>query len=196
MVHSPKNAALTALPLALALMAASLPSAAEVVNISPSGFLLRHEIVVNLTPEQAYKTLVNDIGSWWNSAHTYSGNAKNLSIDARPGGCFCEQLPNGGGVQHLAVVTAMPGKLLRLSGALGPMQGSGLAGSMSWQISAVVGSPVGSPADKPASKIEMTYSVGGYMQGGFDKMAPAANGMLAEQIGRLKNFANTGKPEQ
>ncbi len=178
-------------PLVLLLALAAADTAAEVINVGPSGFLLKHEIIVNLTPEQAYKTLVSDVGSWWNPAHTYSGNAKNLSIDARPGGCFCEQLPNGGGVQHLAVVYAMPGKVLRMTGALGPMQGSGLAGSMTWQITPAAGST----ADKPASKMEMSYSVGGYMQGGFDKMAPAANGMLAEQIGRLKNFANTGKPD-
>ncbi|HTD04236.1 hypothetical protein [Undibacterium sp.] len=179
------------IPWAVLLSAMAGNSAAEVVNVSPSGFLIKQEITVSLTPEQAYRALVNDVGSWWNSAHTYSGNAKNLSIDARPGGCFCEQLPNGGGVQHLAVVYAMPGKVLRMTGALGPMQGSGLAGSMTWQITAILGAP----SDKPASKMLMTYSLGGYMQGGFDNMAPAADGMLAEQLGRLKNFANTGKPD-
>ncbi|WP_229751085.1 hypothetical protein [Undibacterium terreum] len=180
------------MPAALSLLALATLAGqanAEVADLTPSGFLIRHEIVVDQTPEQAYKTLVN-IGGWWNPAHTYSGNARNMSIDAKPGGCFCEQLPNGG-VQHLAVVFAKPGQLLRMAGALGPLQGSGVAGSMSWQISA---NPGATP-DKPSSKLVMTYSVGGYMQGGFEKIAPAVNGVLGEQVGRLKNFANTGKPD-
>ncbi|MFZ6647218.1 hypothetical protein ACO0LO_15950 [Undibacterium sp. TJN25] len=171
------------------LVTLAAPCHAEVVNVSPSGFLIKQDITVNLPPDLAYKTLVSDIGGWWNSEHTFSGNAKNMSIDAHAGGCFCEKLPNGGSVQHLAVVYVVPGKVLRMTGAMGPMQGSGLAGSMTWQITTVPGAT----ADKPASKMEVTYSVGGYMQGGFDKMAPAVNGMLAEQLGRLKNFANTGK---
>ena len=52
-------------------------------------------------------------------------DAKNLSIDARPGGCFCEKLPNGGGVEHARVVYVAPREVLRLSGALGPLQGVG-----------------------------------------------------------------------
>jgi hypothetical protein len=71
-----------------------------------------------------------------------------------------------------------------MTGGLGPLQGSGLAGSMTWRI-------VAAP---PATKIEIFYSVGGYMQGGFDKMAPAVNAVLGEQLNRLKTFIETGKP--
>jgi hypothetical protein len=78
-----------------------------------------------------------------------------------------------------------------MTGALGPMQGSGLAGSMSWQLTPLKVNA----AEKNQTKLTMSYSVGGYMQGGFDKMAPAVNGMLAEQIGRLEKLANTGKVE-
>ena len=45
----------------------------------------------------------------------------------------------------------------------------------------------------PAAKIEVSYSVGGYMQGGFDKIAPAVNAVLGEQVNRLKNFIETGE---
>ena len=49
-------------------------------------------------------------------------------------------------------------------------------------------------ASPPAARIEVSYSVGGYMQGGFDKMAPAVNGVLGEQLSRLKSLIDTGKP--
>ena len=158
-------------------------AAAEIADLTSSGFLIRHEVAVDATPEAAWKALV-DVGNWWNSSHTYSGNAANLSIDARPGGCFCEKLANGGGVSHLTVVYVSPSTVLRLAGALGPLQGSGLAGSMTWRI-------VPAP---PSAKIEVSYSVGGYMQGGFDKLAPAVNAVVGEQLSRLKTFIETGKP--
>ncbi|MFZ3000527.1 MAG: hypothetical protein WA071_09350 [Undibacterium umbellatum] len=172
----------------LGLSVLGAPSMAEVVNISSNGFLVRHEVQLNIPPEEAYELLVN-VGSWWNPSHTYTLNTKNLNIDARPGGCFCEKYPNGGGVQHMSVVHAAPGKALRMTGALGPMQAHGLAGSMSWDFIAQ------KPADnsQALSKLVLTYSVGGYMTGSFDKMAPMVNGMLGEQITRYKNLANTGK---
>ncbi|MFZ6758243.1 hypothetical protein ACO0K9_13620 [Undibacterium sp. Ji50W] len=186
-----------------ALFFVTAPIQAEVVNVSPNGFLIRHEVQLNVPAEQAYELMVNQVSLWWNPSHTYSQNAKNLSIDARPGGCFCEKLPNGGGVQHLSVVFVAPGKTLRMTGALGPMQGSGLAGSMTWDFSAIkpakaiAGAATEASADtsKAVSKLVLTYSVGGYMLGGFDKMAPGADGMLAEQVGRYKNLVNTGKPD-
>jgi hypothetical protein len=60
--------------------------------------------------------------------------ARNLSLDRKPGGCFCERLPDGGGVQHMRVVYTSPDKLLRLSGAIGPLQEAALVGSMSWKL--------------------------------------------------------------
>lgn len=158
-------------------------AAADVLDLTATGFLVRHEFPVSATPDASWKALL-DVGSWWNPDHTYSGSAANLSIDARAGGCFCEKLANGGGVSHMTVVFVSPNTVLRMTGGLGPLQGSGLAGSMTWRI-------IPSP---PAAQLEMTYSVGGYMQGGFDKIAPAVNAMLGDQVTRLKNLIETGKP--
>jgi hypothetical protein len=73
---------------------------------------------------------------------------------------------------------------VRFSGALGPLQASGVAGSMTWKLT-----------DGPDStRLELSYSVGGFIQGGFDKIAPAVEAMLREQLDRLKLFVETGKP--
>ena len=76
------------------------------VKVSSAGFLVRHEMTIAAPPARVYDALVREVGSWWNPSHTFTGDAKNLSIDARPGGCFCEKYPNGGGVEHLRVVHA------------------------------------------------------------------------------------------
>src|SRR6267154_1266310 len=139
---------------------------------------------VNAAVAKVYDVLVGQVGSWWNPEHTYSHDAKNLSIDPRPGGCFCEKLPNGGGVEHLRVVYVAPPEVLRLSGGLGPLQGSGVAGSMTWKLT----------GDGDHTRVQLSYSVGGFIVGGFDKIAPAVESMLNEQLNRLKQFAETGKP--
>jgi uncharacterized protein YndB with AHSA1/START domain len=167
-----------------ALLCFATAAYAEVADMNSSGFLIKHEVTVNATPAKAYKTLVDEIGGWWNPAHTYSNDAGNLSIDARPGGCFCEKLPNGGGVQHMSVVYASPGQVVRMMGALGPLQSSGRAGSMTWKFT----------PGASVTRIELSYSVGGYLQGGFEKIAPAVDGVVGEQLGRLKTFIETGKP--
>ena len=165
------------------LMSAGTP-ARSASQVTPNGFLVKLEASVSAPAAKVYDALVGQVGSWWNSEHTYSHDAKNLSIDPRPGGCFCEKLPNGGGVEHLRVVYVAPREVLRLSGGLGPLQASGVAGSMTWKLT----------GDGDHTRVQLSYSVGGFIVGGFDKIAPAVESMLNEQLNRLKQFAETGKP--
>src|SRR5687767_7057764 len=96
---------------------------ADVVDRSPAGFTSRTTVtIVNTSPERAFRALVDDLGTWWDSAHTFSGDAGNLWLTANPGGCFCETLANGGGVAHAVVNQVLPGELVRMTGALGPLQ--------------------------------------------------------------------------
>lgn len=166
----------------------SLASGASpaVAQVSSNGFLVKHETSIGAPPARVYDALVGQVGLWWDSAHTFSGDAKNLSIDARPGGCFCERLPDGGGVEHLRVVHVAPGKLLRMSGALGPLQASGLAGNLTWRLTSASGGTV----------VELSYSVGGFMEGDFETIAPAVEAVLGEQLRRLELFIETGRATQ
>src|SRR5262252_7418936 len=168
----------------LALMMLARTPAQSAPQVTPNGFLVKFEVSVNAPPAKVYDALVGQVGSWWNPEHTYSHDAKNLSIDARSGGCFCEKLPNGGGIEHLRVVYVAPPQVVRFSGALGPLQASGVAGSMTWKLT-------GGPDN---TRLDLSYSVGGFIPGGFEKIAPAVEAMLREQLNRLKLFIETGKP--
>jgi uncharacterized protein YndB with AHSA1/START domain len=175
---------------AIALCVTAETSSAEVVNVAPNGFSVKHAMTIQASPENVYAALTGKVGSWWNPEHTYSHDSRNLSIGARPGDCFCEKLGNDGGVEHMRVVLAWPGQMLRMTGALGPLQGSGLAGSMTWKLTAATGAT----GTVGATSLEFSYSAGGYMQGGFEKIAPAVDVVLGEQLTRLKAFVETGKP--
>ena len=171
---------------AVVLTAAVGTSRAEVANVAPNGFAVKHSLTIQASPESVYSALVGKVGGWWNREHTYSNDSKNLSIDARPGGCFCEKLGNGGGVEHMRVVVAWPGRMLRMTGGLGPLQGSGIVGSMTWQLAPAKGA-------SGATSLEFSYGAGGFMAGGFEKIAPAVDAVLGEQLARFKSFVETGK---
>jgi hypothetical protein len=91
-------------------------SQAEVLAASPGGFSLTHEVLIEATREEVWRAAVNDIGRWWSSDHTISGDAANLSIDAVPQGCFCEAIGEHAGVVHLTVTFVNPNVMLRLTG--------------------------------------------------------------------------------
>jgi len=169
---------------ALALLAVQ-PARADVVDTAPNGFEAVEKVHVAASPDQVYAALIQP-AQWWSSQHTFSGNAANLTLDARAGGCWCETLPGGGSVQHLVVVFAAPGKMLRARGALGPFQGAGVDGAFTWTLAASGG----------GTDLTFDASIGGYMKGGFEGIAKAADGVLGEQVQRLKQFVETGSPDK
>jgi hypothetical protein len=59
---------------------------AEVVAKATDGFTIRIVAEVTLDRDAAWARLI-DVASWWNGSHSYSGDAKSFSLDARAGGC-------------------------------------------------------------------------------------------------------------
>jgi len=136
--------------LAALLCAANLHG--EVVDSSPGGFTVRVTTQIAAAPAAVYRQILHP-AEWWNPQHTWSGDAHNLSIEAKAGGCFCETLPKGGGVRHMQVVHLAPGKILIMSGALGPLQTLAAAGTMIFQVVEEAG----------GTKLTVTYAVAGYL---------------------------------
>ena len=145
---------------------------------SPAGFTAKTVVTINAAPERAFAALVNDVGRWWDKAHTWSGNAGNLWLTANPGGCFCETLANGGGVAHAVVNHVIPGELLRMTGALGPLQEHAVTGTLTWQFAKAA----------QGTTATQTYSVAGHFPGSLDKLAGPVDQVVGEQLKRLKAF--------
>ena len=164
-------------------LGAAVPAAAEVVSAADNGCMIRQAVHLAATPREVYDALIQP-AKWWNSEHTFSGSATNLTLEARAGGCFCEKLPDGGSVQHLAVVAVIPGKTLVLRGAMGPFQGQGVAGALTWKMSAVPGG---------GTDLTLTYALGGYLTlpGGFADWSKRADAMFATQMASLQKYFQT-----
>jgi uncharacterized protein YndB with AHSA1/START domain len=168
-------------------VAIAAPAHSAVTATSEIGFATESSVEIAAAPDAIYALLVKP-GLWWNDSHSYSGNAANMTIDPRAGGCFCEMIPAKTGpegtVEHARVIYAQPGRLLRLSGALGPLQTEGVAATLDFVLA---------PAGQ-GTKVTLTYVVGGYVRGGSAEMAPLVDQVLAEQLAALKKAAESATP--
>jgi hypothetical protein len=158
------------------------PAAAEVVSVSSNGFVVRETINLVAPPELACDA-VDDVQAWWDPEHSYSGDAKNLSLNLAPGGCFCERFPDGGGIEHLHVTYVDPGKRAVLTGALGPLLYQATAGVMDVQVKSTAG----------GSQLVLDYRAAGFFNGGADKLAPLVDQVLSEQMKRFRAYV-TARP--
>ena len=167
--------------LAIASLLASAASA-KVDDLSASGFKITHDVATAATPQQVWKAL-GRVGRWWDPEHTWSGNARNMSIALKAGGCFCETW-DGQSVEHTRVIWAHRDTRLRMLGAFGPLQEWGVSGVSEFVIK---------PADH-GSTIRFSYTVSGDARFKLDAVAPIVEQVLGTQVQRLARYAATGSP--
>lgn len=146
--------------------------------MSANGFEVRQTVNLVVKPEAAFAAFQN-VGAWWDGEHTYSGSAANLRLSLAPGGCFCEQFPKGGGIEHMRVAYVEPGKRVVLTGSLGPLLYEATSGVMDVQVKSIAG----------GSQLVMSYRAAGFFKGGADKFAPLVDQVLATQMKRYRAFA-------
>jgi uncharacterized protein YndB with AHSA1/START domain len=159
----------------LGVLLAAMPASAEVPSSSDSGFVSHNEVLVAASPQEAWETLVRPAG-WWNGDHTYSGDAANMRIEPKSGGCFCEVVPaSNGEIEHMRVIYVAPGSTLRLTGGLGPLQAEAVTGVLTMTLA-----PEGE-----MTRISWDYVVGGYMRTPMAEMAPLVDQVVGEQLLRL-----------
>ena len=167
--------------LSMLLSTASASSFAEVLDAESNGFRVRATVSIAAPREQVYSAAVQQVGDWWSDDHTVSGDASNMSIDARPLGCFCETLGDGAGLSHMMVTFVNPLVMIRFTGGLGPLGLMGVEGNMTWEFEEAGDGTI----------VVLNYAVGGYLAGGLDAVAPAVDGVLGEQMTRLKDFVES-----
>lgn len=116
------HAAMLRLVLPFLLLPAAMADA-KVLAVSDSGFRLAHEEVSPLGTTDLWQRLMVP-ARWWDPAHTYSGDAGNLSMGDRAGAYWREDWP-GGSVIHGQVLMVSEGRQLVLSAPFGPLMGTG-----------------------------------------------------------------------
>ena len=164
--------------LTAALIVSALPLRAEVTDSAAGGFTVKTVTPIAAPPRRVYDVVVREFPKWWDAGHSFSGKSYNLSMSDQVGGGFHEKLGDEGFVRHLSVVYADPGKLLRLTGALGPLQEMAVTGTLSLTFDET----------EAGTSLVAVYRVGGYYPPGLDTVAGAVDGVISEQFKRLKDW--------
>jgi len=173
-----------ALPLAgLCALFAAGPAAATTSDVSPTGFVVTVRQEVQTSVHHLYESL-GHIDKWWSPAHTWSGDASNLSLATQASACFCERWGKNS-VEHARVVYAAEDSALRLQGGLGPLQGLAVNAVLTFAVAEKDGKTI----------LRVTYRVAGSDPSGLQELAPAVDGVIVEQVRRLAKFAESGKPD-
>ncbi len=159
-----------------------ITASAAVTDAAANGFAVHQELAIKAPADTIWRMLVSHTGEWWHSDHTYSGDAKNLYIEQRAPGCFCERLGDNGTVVHMMVTVVDPPRMLRLTGGLGPLGLMGIDGNLTFSLTAGEGLTI----------VRLDYAVGGYSKNGLDSIAPAVDRVLGEQLARLRALVETG----
>ena len=153
------------------------PATAEVVASNADGFISRSETLIQKPSASVWAALGN-WGQWWDPAHSYSGKPGSLSLDLKAGGQLAEQW-DGGSVLHATVLSALPPKLLRLSGGFGPLQSLPVNAVLSFTLK-----PEGQ-----STRLTMTYSVGGPASLQLHKLAGPVDQVMSAGFQRLAQDA-------
>jgi hypothetical protein len=161
---------------ALALVATAC--AAEVIEKDADHFVLRYSVGLETTPDDIYGA-IGEVGQWWNGAHTYTGDARHLTLPLNVGACFCEAMPDGTNFEHGRVVEADPNLGVLLDAPLGPLKGK--ATKADWSIGWTDGNR--------GWELVMTYVVRGPGIGAF---AEPVDGVMHDQFGRLAHYIEYG----
>jgi len=171
--------------LLVATVALLIPMAAPtaVTQSSPDGAIVVHHFPIAASPQAAWNVLVHP-ELWWPSDHTWSGDRANLRMEAQAGGCFCENWGESS-AEHGRIVMAQPGKLLRIRGALGPLQDMAVTGVLTVKLNATASG---------STEATVTYRVSGDASHKLDAFIPAVDHVIGQQFGAFAAYASTPKP--
>ena len=164
---------------AAVLALAAAPAEAEVVARTADSFTLRYAVGAEISPDDIPASLTA-LPKWWDSAHTYSGSAANLSLDLTPGGCWCEKLADGTDFDHGRTVSVAPDAFV-FAAPFGPLRGKTTKAELT----------VTWPGANQGSTPTWTMVVEGP---GIGAMADAVDGVMGAGYRRWLRYLETGEP--
>jgi uncharacterized protein YndB with AHSA1/START domain len=154
----------------------------ELVQSAPDAALIEHHFQVSRPVPDVWRALLHP-ELWWPEDHTWSGSRANLRLEPAAGGCYCENWA-GGSVEHARVVMAIPERLLRMRGALGPLQQMAVTAVLTIRLEPVEG----------GTAMTVTYRISGDASHKLDEFVPVVDKVLGQQFGSLATFAGQATP--
>ena len=169
----------SATALAYIILLLPITAGAGLTQVASDGAIIEHHFQVSATPTVAWNALVHP-ELWWPSDHTWSGDRANLRLTAQAGGCFCENWGESS-AEHGYVIMSVPGKVLRIRGALGPLQDMAVTAVLTIRLAA---------AASGGTEATVTYRISGDASHKLDALAPAVDKVVGLQFGNFAAYAS------
>lgn len=144
-----------------------------------AGLLIEQTVEIDAAPATVFAALTEDIGNWWGAPHLMSGeDARDIVLDARPGGLFLEVTGEGEGAVCCTVERVVRNRLLTLSGRMGMRRA--VAGTIRFELE-----PLGE-----GTRLSLEHRAVGQLTAETEKSFTEG---WADLLGaRLKAYAETG----
>ena len=144
-------------------------AAGEVTESSSNGFTISLSQESRRSDAELWERLQHP-ENWWSSAHSWSGDAANMSVEMRAGGCWCERVGDGVAV-HGRIIRIDSGHAILFDAPLGPLNDAAVATRLSWRVE--------------NQRVIWRYQVYGALPMPTEQLTPLVEGVLAEQLRRL-----------
>jgi hypothetical protein len=164
---------------AIALLVAASPASAEIVSRGENAFTLRFAVGLEASREDVIDA-VRNVPAWWDPAHSYTGDAANLSLAFQPGGCWCERMRDGTNFRHGSLVSIEPDRV-RFDAPLGPLNGKATRADLIFSAG----------PENRGTLAAMEFVVEGPGVGAF---ADAVHGVMQQGWTRYVRFIEYGEP--
>lgn len=161
------------------LLATASPAAAEIVSRGEDAFTLRFAVGLEASREEVIAA-AGEIPAWWDPAHSYTGDAANLSLTLEPGGCWCERLADGTVFRHGEVVSMTSDRVV-FDAPLGPLNGKATRANLTFSAG----------PENRGVLAAMEFVVEGPGVGAF---ADAVHGVMRQGWNRYVRFIEYGEP--
>lgn len=154
---------------ALFALTIATPATAEVTESSSNGFTIALSEPSQRSDAELWQRMQHP-ENWWSSAHSWSGDAANMSVEMRAGGCWCERVGDGV-VVHGRILRIDADRAILLDAPLGPLNDAAVTTRLSWRID--------------NQRVVWRYQVFGALPMPAAQLAPLVEAVLAEQLRRL-----------
>lgn len=154
-------------------------AAAEIVSRSEDAFTLRFAVGLEASREDVIDA-VREVPSWWDPAHSYTGDATNLSLAFQPGGCWCERMADGTDFRHGSVASIDPDRV-RFDAPLGPLNGKATRADLTFSAG----------PENRGTLAAMEFVVEGPGVGAY---ADPVHGVMQQAWARYVRFIEYGEP--
>lgn len=148
------------LSLLILLLILTEPTHADILSSTPAGFTTSDSTQVSSVPIAIFLAITGSLNAWWDPEDT-----------AEP-------------LRHLTVVQSERGRLVRMSGLVGPLRDTRARGTLAWTLTELRG----------RTRVEVRFEASGDPALRLDTMAPAVDALLTDQLQRLKRFVEAGRP--